>query len=35
MADLHCTVEGAGTGKAAGLEHEAWPIRDQLLGDDW
>lgn len=35
MADLHCTVQGVGSRKVEGLEHEAGPIRDQLLGDDW
>lgn len=35
MADLHCTLQGIGAGKAAGMEHEVGPIGDQLLGDDW
>lgn len=34
-ADLHCTLQGTCAGEAAGLEHEAGPIGDRLLGDDW
>jgi hypothetical protein len=31
MADLHCTVQGVGSGKVKGLEHEAGSVHSTFV----